>query len=77
MSGPKKSFIVHMNWKRQTEIRAGIRSGMTMKTSTCQVLAPSTRAASSMSRGMARRNCTSMKTKKASPAKAEGTQSGR
>jgi len=40
-------------------------------------LQPSTRAACSMSSGMARRNCTSMKTKNASPAIAEGTQSGR
>jgi hypothetical protein len=41
------------------------------------VLAPSTRAASSMSRGMERMNWMSMKTKNASHARNCGTKSGR
>ena len=72
-----KSFIVQMNWNTITEMMAGLSRGTMMCQSSCSALQPSITAASSMSRGMPRRNCTSMKTKKVSVAKAEGRISGR
>src|SRR5262245_3290223 len=69
--------MLHMNWNSATEMTAGMITGTTTCHSTCRLLQPSITAASSISGGKLRMNCTIMKTKKPSVAKAEGTYSGR
>ena len=65
-----------MNEKIAQVMRAGLISGMMMAQKMRRCPAPSMRAASSMSRGICRMNCTSRKTKNASVARNFGRTSG-
>ena len=69
----KKSFQVQMNAKMALVIRAGRVSGSSTHRKVRYGPQPSIRAASSISRGMPRMNCTMRKMKNASVARNFGT----
>src|SRR3712207_2117281 len=77
ISWEKKSFQVQMNVKIAVVARAGVASGIITWKKIRMCPAPSSRAASSSSLGMPRKNCTMRNTKNASVARNLGTINGR